>query len=71
VVAVSPTLTRTTYGAEGKAGEVTLFTSKGAGHAWPGGHAGLLLRLFFGRTSTEINATSTIWNFARAHSGEA
>jgi polyhydroxybutyrate depolymerase len=71
VVAVSPTLTRTTYGAEGRPGEVTLFTSKGAGHTWPGGHLGLFLRLLLGRTSTEIDATSTIWDFARAHAGEA
>ncbi len=71
VVAVSPTLTRTTYGAEGKPGEVTLFTSKGAGHTWPGGHLGLFLRLLLGRTSTEIDATSRIWDFNRAHAGEA
>jgi polyhydroxybutyrate depolymerase len=71
VVAVSPTLTRTTYGAQGEPGEVTLFTSKGAGHTWPAGHLGLFLRLFLGRTSTEIDATSTIWDFARAHAGEA
>ncbi len=71
VVAVSPTLTRTTYGAVGRPGEVTLFTSKGAGHTWPGGHAGLFLRLFLGRTSTEIDATSKIRDFARAHAGEA
>jgi polyhydroxybutyrate depolymerase len=71
VVAVSPTLTRTTYGTEGQPGEVTLFTSKGAGHTWPGGHLGLFLRLFLGRTSTEIDATSRIWDFARAHAGGA
>lgn len=72
VLEVSPTLTRTTYGAEGEPGEVTLFTSKGAGHTWPGGHAGLLLlRLFLGRTSREIDATSRIWDFDRAHTGEA
>ncbi len=70
VVAVSPTLTRTTYGTEGEPGEVTLFTSKGAGHTWPGGNGGLLLRLLLGRTSTEIDATSRIWDFARAHAGE-
>ena len=60
-----------TYGAEGKPGEVTLFTSKGAGHTWPGGRMGLFLRLFLGRTSTEIDATSRIWDFDRAHTGEA
>ena len=70
VVAVSPTLTRTTYGDEGKPGEVTLFTSNGAGHTWPGGHLGLFLRLYLGRTSAEINATSRIWEFDRAHAGE-
>ena len=56
---------------EGKPGEVTLFTSKGAGHTWPGGHLGLFLRLLHGRTSTEIDATETIWNFAREHAAEA
>jgi polyhydroxybutyrate depolymerase len=71
VAAVSPTLTRTTYGAEGKPGEVTLFTSKGAGHTWPGGHLGLYLRLFLGRTSTEIDATAKIWDFRQAHTDEA
>jgi polyhydroxybutyrate depolymerase len=71
VVAVSPTLTRTTYGGEGKPGEVTLYTSKGAGHTWPGGHLGLFLRLLLGRTSMEIDATSRIWDFARVHAGDA
>jgi polyhydroxybutyrate depolymerase len=71
VVALSPTLTRTTHGVDGQPGEVTLYTSKGAGHTWPGGHAGLLMRLFLGRTSTEIDATSKIWDFARAHAREA
>ena len=70
VVAVSPTLTRTTFGAEGRPGEVTLFTSKGAGHTWPGGQLGLFLRLFLGRTSREIDATSSIWDFARAHADD-
>ena len=54
-----------------KPGEVTLFTSKGAGHTWPGSHLGLFLRLFLGRTSTEIDATSRIWDFAQAHAGDA
>ena len=56
VVAVSPTLTRTTYGTAGAPGEVTLFTSKGAGHTWPGSHLGIFLRLLLGRTSSEIDA---------------
>ena len=68
--AVSPTLTRTTYGAEGQPGEVTLWTSHGAGHTWPGGHLGLLLSLFLGRTSHEIDATKTIWEFGRRHADD-
>jgi len=56
---------------EGKPGEVTLFTSKGAGHTWPGGHLGPFLRLLLGRTSTEIDATAKTWAFDRTHAGEA
>lgn len=69
-VAVSPTLTRTTYGAEGQPGEVTLWTSQGAGHTWPGAQLGLLLRLFLGRTSREIDATQLIWEFGRRHADD-
>jgi polyhydroxybutyrate depolymerase len=69
-VAVSPTLTRTTYGAEGQPGEVTLWTSRGAGHTWPGGHLGLLLSLFLGRTSREIDATKSIWEFGLRHAAD-
>jgi polyhydroxybutyrate depolymerase len=67
VVQASPTLTRTTYGQPGGPGEVTLWTSKGAGHTWPGGHMRLLLRALLGRTSKEINASDEIWAFERAH----
>jgi polyhydroxybutyrate depolymerase len=69
-VAVSPTLTRTTYGAEGQPGEVTLWTSRRAGHTWPGAHLGLLLSLFLGRTSREIDATKSIWEFGLRHAGD-
>jgi len=69
-VAVSPTLTRTTYGAEGEPGEVTLWTSRGAGHSWPGGHLGLMLSLYLGRTSREIDATKSIWDFGLRHAGD-
>jgi polyhydroxybutyrate depolymerase len=71
VVQVSPTLMRTTYGEPGGPGEVTLWTSKGAGHTWPGGRITLLLRAFLGRTSREINASHEIWSFERAHSADA
>jgi polyhydroxybutyrate depolymerase len=70
VETVSPTLTRTTYGTQNGPGEVTLWTSQGAGHTWPGAQLGLLLRLFLGRTSHEIDATREIWSFAGRHAGE-
>jgi polyhydroxybutyrate depolymerase len=70
VVEVSPTLTRTTYGAPGGPGEVTMWTSKGAGHTWPGARMGLLLRAFLGRTSNEIDASREIWSFERAHAAD-
>jgi polyhydroxybutyrate depolymerase len=70
VVEISPTLTRTTYGQPGGPGEVTLWTSKGAGHTWPGGRMGLLLRFFLGRTSKEIDASREIWSFERAHTAD-
>jgi polyhydroxybutyrate depolymerase len=69
-VAVSRTLTRTTYGAAGQPGEVTLWTSTGAGHTWPGGHIGVLLRLLLGRTSREIDASQSIWEFGLRHDGD-
>ena len=69
-VTVSRTLTRTTYGAEGRPGEVTLWTSRGAGHTWPGGHLGLLASLFLGRASREIDATQSIWEFGQRHAAD-
>jgi polyhydroxybutyrate depolymerase len=69
-VAVSPTLTRTTYGAEGQPGEVTLWRSRGAGHSWPGGHLGLMLSFYLGRTSKEIDASQSIWEFGLRHAGD-
>ena len=69
-VAVSRTLIRTTYGAEGQPGEVTLWTSRGAGHTWPGGHLGLLLSLSLGRTSKEIDASNSIWEFGLRHADD-
>lgn len=71
VAQISPTLTRTTYGEPGGAGEVTLWTSKGAGHTWPGGRMGLLLRAFLGRTSKEVDASHEMWSFAQAHVADA
>jgi polyhydroxybutyrate depolymerase len=68
--AVSPAITRTTYGSEGAGGEVTLWTARGAGHTWPGTRLGPFLRLLLGRTTTEIDATAQIWSFAQRHSAE-
>jgi len=71
VVQMSSTLTRTTYGELGRPGEVTLWTSQGAGHTWPGRRMGLLLRSYLGRTSMEIDASREIWSFDRAHAADA
>jgi len=68
--AVSPTLSRTIYGLEGQPGEVTLWTSRGAGHTWPSGHLGLLGSLILGRTSQEIDATTSIWEFGLRHASD-
>jgi polyhydroxybutyrate depolymerase len=69
-VAVSPTLTRTTHGAEGQPGEVTLWTFRDAGHSWPGGHLGIFLGFYLGRTSREIDASQSIWEFGLRHADD-
>lgn len=71
VVQTSATLTRTTYGEAGRPGEVTLWTSKDAGHTWPGGRMSLALRAFLGRASDEIDASREIWSFEQAHAADA
>ena len=68
--AVTPRLTRTTYGTNGGTGEVTLWTSAAAGHTWPGAHLGLFLRMFLGRTTTEIDASDEVWSFAQRHAND-
>lgn len=56
------------YGHEGELGEVVLWTCLRAGHTWPGGRlTHPLLRLWLGRTSTEIDATDTLWRFYLQH----
>jgi polyhydroxybutyrate depolymerase len=67
--AVSPTLRRTTYG-EGTQGEVTLWTFADAGHTWPGQPMAPPLRLLFGHTSHELDATEEIWRFFQHHRSE-
>jgi poly(3-hydroxybutyrate) depolymerase len=67
---VTPTLTRVDFGAEMDPGPVTLWISRGAGHTWPGSRMPVLLRLYLGRTSHEIDATAEVWR-AAASLGEA
>jgi polyhydroxybutyrate depolymerase len=73
-------LSRIEIGDPHGAAAVTLFLSKGAGHTWPGSHlplfptsplsplSPLFLRLFLGRTSKEIDATTEIWRATSASS---
>lgn len=63
---VSSTLTRYSFGADDEPGAVTLWVSKGAGHTWPGTRLPLLLRLYLGRTSQEVDATAEIWRAVEA-----
>ncbi|HXY70975.1 MAG TPA: hypothetical protein VEM41_00395 [Actinomycetota bacterium] len=69
VADVSPTLRKTTYG-EGTPGEVTLWTFADAGHTWPGRPMAAPLRLLFGHTSREVDATEEIWRFFQHHRSE-
>lgn len=50
---------------QGGDGEALLYSVIGAGHTWPG--ATLVLSDLLGTTSTEINASQTIWDFFSAH----
>ncbi len=64
---VSSHVSRTSYGADGAPNEVVLWTIRGGGHTWPGSPLGLLLWLFLGKTTTEIDATALI--LAAPHPG--
>lgn len=66
----SETLTETSYG-KGTPAEVKLWTFARAGHTWPGSRAEgrLLLQLFHGRISVELDATDEIWRFFTDHAG--
>ena len=63
---VTATLTRLTFGTEAEPGAVTLWVSRGAGHTWPGSRLPIVLRLFLGRTSQDVEATAEIWRTAVA-----
>ncbi len=68
-LAVSPTLTRTSYG-DPTGDEVQLWTFARAGHTWPGdrGDGRLLIQFFHGRISVELDATEEIWRFYKERS---
>ena len=61
---VTPALTRLNFGTEDEPGAVTLWVSRGAGHTWPGSRLPIVLRLFLGRTSHDVDATAEIWRAA-------
>jgi len=63
---VTATLTRLSFGTEAEPGAVTLWVSRGAGHTWPGSRLPIVLRLFLGRTSHDLDATAEIWRAALA-----
>jgi polyhydroxybutyrate depolymerase len=61
-VDISAHITRTTYGHDGAANGVVVWTIRGGGHTWPGTRLGPLLGLVLGHTTTEIDATALIIN---------
>lgn len=69
VAEVSRHVTKTTYGPDGAANGVVLWTVRGGGHTWPGSRLGLLLGLLLGRTTTEIDATAIIMSDGHADPG--
>ncbi|MGO8826851.1 MAG: alpha/beta hydrolase family esterase [Acidimicrobiales bacterium] len=62
---VTPKVTRLDFGAEDEPGAVTLWVCRGAGHTWPGSRLPILLRLFLGQTTHEVDATAEIWRAAQ------
>jgi polyhydroxybutyrate depolymerase len=62
---ISKHVTRTTYGHDGAANGVVLWTIRGGGHTWPGTRLGPLVGLILGHTTTEIDATALIINNGR------
>jgi polyhydroxybutyrate depolymerase len=47
------------------AGDVVFYTIDGGGHSWPGG--GYLPKFIVGKTSHDIDATRTMWDFFQQH----
>ncbi len=46
--------------------DVILYTIQGGGHTWPGGYQ-YLPEFLIGKTSRELDASETIWNFFNGH----
>ena len=62
---VAPDVTRRAYSGCADSANVVLYTIRNGGHTWPGGKP--LPRILFGATTREIDATSEMWKFFRAH----
>jgi len=63
---VTPSLTRFSYGPLDDPAAVTLWVSDGAGHTWPGARLTLGLRMFLGKSSHDVDATTEIWRAVNA-----
>lgn len=63
--AVAPDVSRREYRDCADDASVVLYTIRGGGHTWPGGHA--LPEWFVGPTCQTVDATREIWTFFRAH----
>ena len=55
-----------TYAGGRNGTEVVVFTIEGGGHAWPGGRQYLPVKTI-GRVCRDFDATTTIWEFFKAH----
>ena len=62
---VAADVTRREYPDCADSATVVLYTIRGGGHSWPGGKP--LPEWFVGPTSSDIDATSVMWEFFRQH----
>jgi polyhydroxybutyrate depolymerase len=58
---ITDAVTRLSYGAQDDPNSVTLWVCAGAGHTWPGTRLPLFIRLFLGRVSYDVDATTEIF----------
>ncbi len=47
--------------------EVVFYVIDGGGHSWPGAKIGPIESAIVGKTSSDIDATATLWKFFKAH----